>query len=52
MKYLVLVATFAAALATGAANAATIGNYGPEPQQQPEPTYFHGGRNAPADFTT
>jgi hypothetical protein len=51
MKYLVLAATFAAALTTGVANAATIGNYGSAPQQQSEPTYFHGGRSAPADFT-
>ena len=52
MKYFVLAATFAAVLARGSARAATIGkDYGPVPQQQSGPTYFHGGRSAPPDFT-
>ena len=51
MRNILFAAAIGAVLASGAAYAATIGNSGPEAQQQSGPTYFHGGRNAPADFT-
>jgi hypothetical protein len=51
MRNILFAAAIGAILASGVANAATIGSSGSETQQQSGPTYFHGGRSAPADFT-